>query len=655
MSTRIQRRKIPIFIALIIIVFIVIIYNLKSPIFRLALSKKINHTEEKYNIKILYSNARLKGFITAEIDNIAIKSKDDSIMLEASKIFVKFDFKDLIFMSYIPRYIGVDSLRFNLNSVPDQTFVVSQKDEIIDTLIAPLTPIISTDIKISPNNFRQFLKALSILSKTTIDINGFVVNYIKTNQLFSMSTERFIINEGNFSSQVKIIENGITQFFTVKGDSNNLNKSKSIIVFSDEKNKVEFPLMNTILGLTCKFDTLLIDITGKSITHDSVYISSTIKMSGLELFHRKLSDSTVNISSISLNFRAGVTENNLILDSTSTISINSLSLPFIFSINTNKSTRATLNIEIDSLDGKSLFESLPHGLFSSLEGIRVAGKAKFEFMIDIDFANLDSLNFNSKLTPKDFKIISFGETDFRLLRDTFTYLIYLEDSIIKSITLAPNNEYYSSLKEISPYIINAVVVAEDGGFYNHNGFDSDGFRYALTQNIKNKKLARGGSTITMQLVKNIYLNRNKTIARKAEEALIVWLIETQNIVEKDRILEIYLNIIDWGPEINGINEAAEFYFNKKPIELELNEAIFLASIIPSPNKFMHGFEKDGNLGSYYEGYFEFVAKTMRERDYISDEELEKLIPNVSITGPAKLFLKQDSTINSTNTFPIKEL
>jgi membrane peptidoglycan carboxypeptidase len=199
------------------------------------------------------------------------------------------------------------------------------------------------------------------------------------------------------------------------------------------------------------------------------------------------------------------------------------------------------------------------------------------------------------------------------------------------------------------------VAAEDGGFYHHRGFDLEGFNYALIRNLKDKKLGRGGSTITMQLVKNVYLNRNKTLSRKGEEALIVWLIESQRLLEKERILEIYLNIIEWGPDIYGVTEAAEFYFEKDPADITLNEAIFLTSIIPRPKQFMYYFDNNGNLKDFMEGYFSFVGKTLLNRGLITDSEFENLTPNITITGRAVNLLRNQNTNGSINEFEADDL
>ncbi len=106
------------------------------------------------------------------------------------------------------------------------------------------------------------------------------------------------------------------------------------------------------------------------------------------------------------------------------------------------------------------------------------------------------------------------------------------------------------------------MTSEDGSFFYHNGFNPNAFRESIVTNIKEKRFARGGSTISMQLVKNVFLTRNKTLARKIEEALIVWMIENKNLVSKQRMYEVYLNIIEWGPGIYGINQARQILFRK---------------------------------------------------------------------------------------------
>ena len=169
--------------------------------------------------------------------------------------------------------------------------------------------------------------------------------------------------------------------------------------------------------------------------------------------------------------------------------------------------------------------------------------------------------------------------------------------------VGPENPNFHTLDHISHYLQVSVLNSEDGGFYMHRGFMPDSFRDALIQDIKEKRFARGGSTISMQLVKNVFLSRNKTIGRKVEEMLLVWLLENQGISSKERMYEVYLNIVEWGPGIYGANEGARFYFNKDASKLTLAESIFMASIIPRPKWFKYSFGPDGHLAESQAGFY----------------------------------------------------
>ncbi len=146
--------------------------------------------------------------------------------------------------------------------------------------------------------------------------------------------------------------------------------------------------------------------------------------------------------------------------------------------------------------------------------------------------------------------------------------------------LGPRNPRWTPLSEVSPVLKWAVIVAEDDTFYQHSGFNFAAMRDALWENIKRLKPLRGGSTITQQLAKNLYLSKRKTLFRKLKEAAITWRLEKH--LSKDRILELYLNLIEWGPGVYGVSEGSRYYFYKSPSDLNFFESVLLAAIIPSP-------------------------------------------------------------------------
>lgn len=139
------------------------------------------------------------------------------------------------------------------------------------------------------------------------------------------------------------------------------------------------------------------------------------------------------------------------------------------------------------------------------------------------------------------------------------------------------------LSRISPYLRQAVVAAEDASFFTHEGFDWEGIKVAAKYNLEAGELKRGGSTITQQLAKNLYLSSERSLFRKAREALITRSLEQQ--LTKERILELYLNVAEWGQGVYGAEAAARHHFNKSSQDLTADEAAWLAAILPSPRRY----------------------------------------------------------------------
>ncbi len=138
------------------------------------------------------------------------------------------------------------------------------------------------------------------------------------------------------------------------------------------------------------------------------------------------------------------------------------------------------------------------------------------------------------------------------------------------------------LSSISPKLIRAVLLSEDISFFYHNGIDWAEFRLSMEYNWKRKEIRRGGSTITMQLARNLFLSPARNPFRKIEEMLLAKRIERR--LSKRRILELYLNIAEMGPHIYGIEPAARHHFGVSPWQLSVEQSCAIASILPSPKK-----------------------------------------------------------------------
>ena len=207
------------------------------------------------------------------------------------------------------------------------------------------------------------------------------------------------------------------------------------------------------------------------------------------------------------------------------------------------------------------------------------------------------------------------------LKRGFEYTFLKNDGRKRTIFVGEANPSFTPVSLIPDHLIWAVVVSEDAGFFVHQGIDFQELDAAVKDNIKNHKM-RGGSTITQQLAKNLFLNRDKTLLRKFREVLLS--IELDAALSKERLLEIYLNIIEWAPGIFGISQAAQYYFGKMPFELTPLESAYLASVIPGPAKYHYQFLTGNISENWYKSLFRILG-IMNSTGHLSDDEYEKAL------------------------------
>lgn len=175
------------------------------------------------------------------------------------------------------------------------------------------------------------------------------------------------------------------------------------------------------------------------------------------------------------------------------------------------------------------------------------------------------------------------------------------------------------MSQISPNVIKAVLIGEDDKFWNHDGFDVKGMEQALERTLEKGKMA-GGSTISQQLAKNLYLSPSKNPVRKIKEAIITWRIEST--LSKRRILEIYLNVAEWGDGIFGIEAAARHYYHKSAENLTGREAARLAAVLPNPIR----FHATGNQ-KYVQNRARIIYKIMKRRGIVIPQYQEVMTPS----------------------------
>ena len=155
------------------------------------------------------------------------------------------------------------------------------------------------------------------------------------------------------------------------------------------------------------------------------------------------------------------------------------------------------------------------------------------------------------------------------------------------VSLCPTSKDYVPLRQISAYLQKTIIMTEDSSFYSHQGFDWEAIEKNAREGWEKGVFKRGGSTITQQLAKNMFLTKDRTFIRKGLEALITERIE--KALTKKELYERYLNVVEFGKEVYGVKAAAQYYFKKKPAELSVVESAFLAMVLPNPIKYSKSF------------------------------------------------------------------
>lgn len=198
----------------------------------------------------------------------------------------------------------------------------------------------------------------------------------------------------------------------------------------------------------------------------------------------------------------------------------------------------------------------------------------------------------------------------------FTDLDTCFKASVSKKTICAKNSDYVKISNVSPYFLEAVVMSEDDKFYFHDGFDWKELKRSVLANLRKFSFVRGGSTITQQLVKNVYLSQEKSIVRKLKEAYIAHQIEKK--YSKKLILEKYVNAIEFGKDLWGLKQASRFYFQKAPKDLGVLESLYLVILLPSPVKYSQSFF-DGKLTDYQRKRISTLLSRFARRNIVDQD------------------------------------
>ena len=594
-------------ISLVVIFLIagVIAYNKRGALLKKELAAAEVKAKKDYNLDIKIGSAGFTGLSTVALSDITIVPENRDSLLSIKQLNVSVKIMPLLVGEIKLSDVVLNDGHLNLtdiNHVKNFDFLFKKKKDSTATTS-------KIDLAELANNLiNQFLYKIP----DNLDLKNFLVTYTADTAHLSLLTTTATIKNGLLTSTINVDNGASTWHFD--GKMHPSDKDIDVRLYADGK-KVEVPMLEKRFKLKFSFDTITTKLSKVEHSGGVTRIYGSWGVSNLLLNNPALSETDITVPNMSIDANLFVGSNYVSLDSSSVIHLKKITAnPYIkYTLNPIKIYELKLNT--GWLNAQDIFDSFPGGTFSSLEGMKVAGKLNYSLNFYLDTSRPDDDQFNSQLNKQGFQILKYGKLDLTTINRTFSHTPYEPKQAVPAFTVGPQNPDFTPLNDIAPDLRNAVMTAEDPSFYTNNGFVEESIRKSIATDYKNKKFSRGGSTISMQLVRNVYLNRDKNLARKVEEILITWMIENNHIISKDRMLEVYFNIIEWGYHIYGIGAASRYYFDKTPSHLTLGESIYLASIVPDPKAGLYAFLPDGTLRPGLHGYFNLIGNLMAGRGY----------------------------------------
>jgi hypothetical protein len=491
--------------------------------------------------------------------------------------------------------------------------------KLLNRVTSKLMDLVPTDMSVKGFAFRMDDKG----NKVVFDFNQLALENKKLNTLIQVTSD-------NFSQQ-----------WSIKGFADPRDRKADLDFFNAANDTIKIPYLDKKWNLKTGFKSIHFNLDNLSMASGELHIDGYSSIENLFVNHPKIAGKDVAIKNARFDYHWIVGPRFMALDSTSTMQLNSIKCqPYLSYTNENDKVYA-LTLNIPKMKAQDFITSLPKGLFRHFVGMEAHGNFSYSLHFEYNNHKPNDVIFESKLHPENLKITKYGEADLNKMNGDFIYRAMDNGVQQRPIVVGNYNYNFTPLSAISPYLQKCVLTSEDPSFFNHRGFINEAFKQSIAKNIRTKKFSRGASTISMQLVKNVFLTREKTLSRKLEEILLVYILENNHISSKERMLEVYFNIIEWGPNVYGIGEASHFYFQKSPRDLNLNECLFLATIIPKPKGFMSRFDTDHQLKTYAAQQATFLTKLMFRRNLLTVNDTIGNFP-LSISGPAQSFLKQKS-------------
>jgi hypothetical protein len=608
----------------------------RNSILESAISRIDTKLNREYQCRFQVKSAQFHGLSDLEFEEISLVPQKADTLVSIKNLKTSVNVWQLFFGT-----IQLGKLEINKGFIQ---LVKNKKGRNFDAFLKHKKETNSSDqVNYAKLAYRILSKTLNLIP-TDMNVTGFAFQMDDMGNKVVFDFKQLELENKKLTSLIKVKSDDFTQNWSITGFADPRDRKADLKFFNSKNDSIRIPYLEKKIHLKTSFKTIHFNLENLDMSGGELHIDGYTSIENFKINHAKIAKNDVVIKKARFDYRLVLGARFMAIDSTSQVKINAIKCSSYLSYTNDTDKIVALKLNIPKMKAQDFITSLPDGLFSHFKGMKAQGNFSYNLNFEFNKSKPDNIIFESKLKPKNLKITKYGEADLNKINTEFTYRAIENGIEQRPIIVGVSNPHFTPLAEISPYLQKCVLTSEDPSFFNHRGFINEAFKQSIAKNIKTKKFSRGASTISMQLIKNVFLTRQKTLSRKLEEILLVYILENNRIATKERMLEVYFNIIEWGPNIYGIGEASHFYFQKSPVDLNLKECLFLAAIIPKPKGFMYRFDSEKQLKSFATKQDNFLTRLMLRRNLInSNDTIGHTIP-LTISGPAQFFLKNKSGI-----------
>lgn len=607
----------------------------RNSILEKAIAKVSDKMETDYNSKFSIKTASFEGFSGVALENVLLVPKNADTLVKVQSIKTNVNFWRLLTgdVQLGTLYVKNGFVQLVKNQNGRNFDVFLKKDEPKDTT--------SVDVNYAERVYKILNRALNLVP-TDMDLENVSLRMDDMGRKVRLDLKKLRLEDKELETSIGVTADNFKQTWKIKGFADPRKKQTDLRFFNMDTGKIQIPYIDERFNLKAGFDSIRLNIKNIDMDGDELHIDGSSSVVNFTVNHPKIAKKDVVVKNAHFDYNFIFGEDFVAIDSTSSVRLNNIKFnPYVFyqKVKEDKNQIYALKVNIPKMKAQDFITSLPEGLFSNFVGMEAEGNFSYNLEFLYNKKKPSALVFDSNFKKENLKIVKYGEADLNKLNSSFTYRAIINGIRQRPVEVGYSNPNFTPLNEISPYLRKAVLTSEDPSFFSHRGFINEAFKQSIIKNIRTKRFSRGASTISMQLIKNVFLTREKTLSRKLEEILLVYILENNRISSKERMLEVYFNIIEWGPNIYGIGEAASFYFGKHPSQLTLNESLFLASIVPRPRSFAWQFDEQAMLKDTYMKRNHYIANLMLRRGLIeANDTLQKQFP-VEIIGRARSLLR----------------